>query len=85
MKLTVLMQALLVFLTSLASCTPKELIVGYHACAKGKGCHVMDQVTFHDSHILLLAAVRRIIGNCRAVWWTWELAVRWRPRLATLS
>ncbi|KAJ2325929.1 hypothetical protein GGI00_004894, partial [Coemansia sp. RSA 2681] len=36
--------------------TPKELVVSYHACTEGQGCHVMDQVTFHDSHILMLTS-----------------------------
>ncbi|KAJ2300449.1 hypothetical protein IWW51_005547, partial [Coemansia sp. RSA 2702] len=34
----------------------KELVVSYRACTAGQGCHVMDQVSFYDSHVLLLTS-----------------------------
>ncbi|KAI7828342.1 hypothetical protein BX661DRAFT_13084 [Kickxella alabastrina] len=47
---------LLLLLASPARCTPKELVISYHVCADGQGCHVIDQVAYHDSHILLLTS-----------------------------
>ncbi|KAJ2331287.1 hypothetical protein GGH91_006456, partial [Coemansia sp. RSA 2671] len=54
-----LLQSVVVVMTMLfgaANGAPKELVVSYHACTEGQGCHVMDQVTFHDSHIVMLTS-----------------------------
>ncbi|KAJ2610051.1 hypothetical protein GGF44_006242, partial [Coemansia sp. RSA 1694] len=60
--MTIAMRWLLLLVSALTALigsvhgTPKELVVSYHACTEGQGCHVMDQVTFHDSHILMLTS-----------------------------
>ncbi|KAJ2910244.1 E3 ubiquitin-protein ligase znrf3 [Coemansia aciculifera] len=53
-----LLVVVVVLTTLLASVhgAPKELVVSYRACTEGQGCHVIDQVTFHDSHILTLTS-----------------------------
>ncbi|PIA16701.1 hypothetical protein COEREDRAFT_81063 [Coemansia reversa NRRL 1564] len=35
---------------------PKEMVISYRTCVDGEGCHIIEQTSFHDSHILLLTS-----------------------------
>ncbi|KAJ2000938.1 hypothetical protein H4R26_004380 [Coemansia thaxteri] len=37
---------------------PRELVVSYRTCTEGEGCHVVDQVSFHGSHMRMLPLSR---------------------------